>query len=293
MIKLMEAPQLREGAPVYLMDIAEVSGGEERIQDQLGRLMVATSTHELKSGNTLLLQLRSQINEFKKQCNCQVQLQVPRHFSLVTGTNKRPGKTFSENKLTAEIISRAKTQCTECRVEVEALRCTAGAIPENYSTWEVNASINKAGGDSLVQVYFGDVTKPVDYLAKVKILAPALKLKAMAPLGASIEEAMVDVDWLPPSPIRTMASYADIATSELKRSLAKGQIIYIDDLRERHIVRAGRIIKVEIVKGVISVETTGTPAKDAKMGDFIPVRLSKTNKNVTAEVIGPGKVRIQ
>ena len=293
MIKLMESPQLRDGAPVYLLDIAEVSGGDERIQDQLGRLMVAPSNHEMKSGNALLIQLRSQINEFKKQCDCQVQLQVPRDFSLVSGTSKKTGRSFSEAQLNAEIISKAKAQCADCRVDVESLRCTSGAIPESYATWEMNANISKAGGDSLVQVYFGDRTKPVEYLARLKISAPALKLKAMAPLGASLEENMVDVEWVQPSAVRTLASFSDIATSELKRSLAKGQIVYIDDLRERHIVRAGRTIKVEIVKGAISVETTGTPAKDAKMGDFIPVRLSKTHKNVTAEVIGPGKVRIQ
>lgn len=294
LVKLMEQPQLHEGQPVYLQDIALIEGGDRQMQDQLGKLLIASTTHELKKGNPLLLQIRNQLNEFKKQCQCQVQLQVPRNFSVAhAGEKKSSQGQFTEDKLKQVIIEKAKANCENCRIEVQAMRCTQGETPTDESAWDVQAQLNKAGGDNLVQVYFSDKAKPIEYIVNLKIESSAVKLKTNVPLGASVEESMVETLWVTPTPMRTAATFKDLATAELKRSLSAGQIIYLDDLRERHIVRSGRTVKVEIVKGSMILETTGTPVKDAKMGDYIPVRLTKSNKNVVAEVVSPGKVRVQ
>lgn len=294
LVKLMESPRLVEGSPVLLENIATVEGGNASTQESLRALKIADSVKELKTGNELLYHLKQQLREFNQQCNCQVQIQIPRKYSFseplkVPAENAR----FSIEKLKSDILSRAQSECRQCRLSLESLECVHGETPESYTKWEMVAPSLKASGDARVQVYFSGVNQPVEYLAKLKVDAPHLKLKKNIPLGGEVDESIVDVDWLPAHPQKTLASLKDLSTSELRRSLSAGQVIYLEDLREKHVVRAGRPVKVEIVKGNMSLETTGTPSKDAKAGEFISIRLSRTNKSVVAEVIGPGKVRIQ
>jgi flagella basal body P-ring formation protein FlgA len=48
-----------------------------------------------------------------------------------------------------------------------------------------------------------------------------------------------------------------------------------------------------VKKGVILVEMTGIAQKSGKVGDRIPIRVTKTQKQIIAEIVAESRVRFE
>lgn len=80
---------------------------------------------------------------------------------------------------------------------------------------------------------------------------------------------------------------------ELKRPLQAGETVRLSHLKRPQLVKKGDRVVLEANTGHISVVTVGQAMDSGREGEQIKVRNGKSERVVDAEVIGPGRVRVQ
>lgn len=289
LVHLMESPQLPKGRAVYLYDVATVEGGPRELQEQLRQIELAPTAANLALQELPYL-VKSQINEFKNKCNCQVQLKIPRRQN---GLKHSVASSWSEENVSRAVSERVQQKCHQCQIEIKNIDLISGQVPLSYSSWSLDPMTNIIDGDMQVRIYFDHQSTPaLTYQLKTNILQPGLRLKKNQVLGSVIKNQDVESVMVPWNS-KPLATINEVVSFEVKKPLAEGQTIYLEDLREQWLVRAGRPVQVQVDKGLIHIEMQAIATKDARAGEWITVRIDKTQKKVVAEVVGPGKVRLQ
>lgn len=291
-VRILDNPPLPTSMEILMKDVAVLENFSSDCRGDVENIKIADSEADFSqmTAQDLVAKIRSDIKRVEEQCGRKITLSLPRSLQHHTMQGD-----FSEEKVQGKILQALKSDCSTCEFEIEGLRVTHGQVPESYSTWELDHNIKNLRGPSVVSVYFDHQTlRPVVMHALVKARQPGWRLKkamvqGTVPDAAQLESVMADVTYEQ----KHVAQISDTVSGELKRSLSSGQILYIEDLSERHIVRSGQPLSVEVTHGTFHIKVSGVAQRNGRRGDKIPVRVSKTRKDVLAEVIGEGLVRMQ
>jgi len=78
-----------------------------------------------------------------------------------------------------------------------------------------------------------------------------------------------------------------------RRSLQRGLPVGVADVIRIASVRRGETVSLTVINNRVKIQATATALGDAHIGEFVAVRVNQTNKELTAEVVGKGQLRLQ
>lgn len=282
---------LPENKELYLEDIAVLAAGDDYALEALKTVKVADSAQDIEnmSIQDIIRKIKPQLKVIERHCDCKLQIHIPKEVlehSLMGY--------FSEEKLVSQLEHKIKNYCSECEVDIKDTNLLRGAIPENYNRWEAAIDVKTLKGAAMVRVYFDqNALNPVVYQMYVGLKKPVLKLRHPLPAGSQPQKEDVDVVLYEIThERRELASTQDLPNTELKRSLGAGELLSSGDLILRYKVKMGESIKVVIKNDSLEMEMSGVAQKQGRVGDRIPVRLAKTRKDVTGEILEDGRVAL-
>lgn len=289
-LRFIENPQVAADRAVYLRDIAQLTQMTDDDRDQLGSLKIADTSEELKkmAPRDVMRVIRSSLRAFESRCECKLTVTLPHALTVMSLAGE-----FHLEKVQTRLRNELMQDCKDCEFDISPLHVISGTVPETYASWNVDVRRHEWRGPSMIRVYFDDQTfTPLVLQTLVKIKRPVLKLNKSVAYGESIsatdfDSEMIDVTY----DSRRIATLNDIAGTEVRRSLAKGSWLTLEDLVARHSVRLGQPVAVEMQKDAFSIHMDGVAQKNGRVGEKIPVKILKTQKNVLAEVISEGRVR--
>lgn len=123
----------------------------------------------------------------------------------------------------------------------------------------------------------------------VLVAARALERgRAIEPADARIE--VRDVTW---EARRALRDPAEAAGKRLRRPVAEGSVIGLDDLEEIPAVRAGERVRIVARLGGVEIAAAGEARASGAIGATIPVRNESSRRIVQARVAGPGEVVVE
>jgi flagella basal body P-ring formation protein FlgA len=199
-------------------------------------------------------------------------------FSRESKTKKQ--KEFSLERVQKELQARLQSLCVDCIYQISNLSLLRGQVPTTFSHWEIQEDLRDTRGPAMVRVYFdGQFLNPLVLQGWVRVQQPVVALKkamtkGTTPLATDFEVATRDVT----NEHQHFATTKDLVGKELKRSLNMGHMLTLEDITDKQVVRIGEPVAVEVKKGVILVEMMGIAQKSGKIGDRIPIRVTKTQK---------------
>jgi flagella basal body P-ring formation protein FlgA len=77
---------------------------------------------------------------------------------------------------------------------------------------------------------------------------------------------------------------------EAKRTIRKGAPITLDDVTVSVLIQKGDTVIIEAISGVITVKALGIALQSGKLGDWIQVKNTESQKEITARIVGKGIV---
>ncbi len=284
-------PQLPEQRVVYLSDVAEVYGLRDSTKSAVEKIVLSLTPLEYKkmSKIELIKTVRRELGPFEQECDCEIQLV----FSRQDKTKKQ--KEFSLERVQKELQARLQSLCVGCVYQVSNLNLLRGQVPKTFSHWELQEDLRDTRGAAMVRVYFDDqFLNPLVLQGWVRVQQPVMVLKkamvkGVVPTSADFEVVTRNVT----NEHHLFATTNDLAGKELKRSLNEAHVLTLEDLTDKQVVRIGEPVAVVVKKGVILVEMTGIAQKSGKIGDRIPIRVTKTQKQIIAEIVAESRVRFE
>lgn len=290
-VRFLENPSVVSTGAVYLKDIATFEHLESADEARVGEIQVAESIMELQkmSSREIMKRIKPSLRAFENQCHCKVQVTLP-HALVIHGL---PGN-FAVEKVQATMESELSKDCPICRFEFSDLNIIRGRIPDAYTRWNIDMRKNEWRGPTMVRVYFDDdAFNPLILQTLVKIHRPVMSLQQPAAIGSQVAATDVRTDMLDVTYEKAnFATETDLAGKEVKRTLAKGHRLTLDDLIARNMIRIGQPVAVEVKNAAFTIEMAGVAMKTGKLGDTIPVKINKTQKSISAEIISEARVRM-
>jgi flagella basal body P-ring formation protein FlgA len=284
-------PHLPDQRVVYLGDVAEVYGLGHSTKLGVEKIVLSLTSTEYKkmSKIDLIKTVRRELSPFEQECDCEIQLVFSREEKM------KKQKEFSLERVQKELQARLQSLCVNCSYQVSNLNLLRGQVPKTFSHWELQEDLRDTRGAAMVRIYFDDqFLNPLVLQGWVRVQQPVLVLKqamvkGTAPSFTDFEVVNRDVT----NEHSLFATSSDFLGKELKRSLNKAHVLTLEDVTERQVVRIGEPVAVEIKKGVILVEMSGIAQKSGKIGDRIPIRVTKTQKQIIAEIVADSRVRFE
>jgi flagella basal body P-ring formation protein FlgA len=284
-------PQLPEQRVVYLGDVAEVYGLGASTKAGVEKIVLSLTSNEYKqmSKIELLKTVRRELSPFEQECDCEIQLVFSRESKL------KKQKEFSLERVQKELQARLQSLCADCIYQISNLSPLRGQVPKTFSHWELQEDLRDTRGASMVRVYFDEqFLNPLVLQGWVRVQQPVMVLKkamtkGTTPLTTDVEVTTRDVT----NEHQHLATTKDLVGKELKRSLNAAHVLTLEDVTDKQVVRIGEPVAVEVKKGVILVEMTGIAQKSGKVGDRIPIRVTKTQKQIIAEIVAESRVRFE
>ena len=291
-IRVLESAQVPMTSTIYLKDVATFEGFEPAYINAVENIKVADNGEEYgaMTSQDLMAEVRPMIKSIEAVCNCKISLNLPRSLQ-----NHTLQGDFSTEKVSEKILQALKSQCVECEYYLDELKVSHGSVPEVYRTWELDSSIKTLRGPAVVSVYFDKkALNPLVLQTMVRVKRPVLRINKAQSLGSAIDTRVIETSLADVTfDSKKIATLADLTGSELARGLPAGSIVHVDDLRIENIVRHGEPLSVEITHGSFHIKVDGIAQRNGRIGEKIPVRVSKTKKEIFAEVVGEGRVRMQ
>lgn len=277
---------------VYLKDIATIEKSDSLLQKQLQNLVVSLSPMEWQnfSRHQKLQTLNEQIAPLEQECQCHIRFLFVNEEKEFTADDKN---VFSLDKAKDSIYQRLLANCPSCQFQLSLPTVLRGQVPEKYSQWTLQEDLERLRGSAMIRVYFDNKTlDPLILQTWIQVKQPVLITKQAHTKGSRLTEVDVEsqmIDMTQDS--RLFASREDLAGKELKRTIGKSQFVTLDDLVDRQSVKLGESVVVEVQTGAMALEMTGVALKSGKIGDRVPVRVTKTQKQLTATVVGESRLR--
>lgn len=283
--------QLTEQRVVLLRDVAEVRNISGGVKADIEQISLAVSPDDFQKMNRhqLLKRLRGELEPFEKSCQCQIQLIFAREI-----TSQQTTEAFTLSAVKTRLEQNLKKSCEQCVYQISDFSLLRGQIPETYNRWVLQDDFGDLRGASMLRIYFDEqVLNPLVLQTWVRVQRPVIVVNKVVEKGKILnptdyEVQMRDVT----NEHKIFIDVAGLQGKELKRSLNKSQIVTLDDLTDRLSVKIGDGIAIEIQNGAISVEMTGVALRSGKIGERVPVRITKTQKQISAEVVGESRVRL-
>lgn len=284
-------PKWHEGSVVYLRDVAEIKDLPATQIIELGELILALHPKEYRSLSKvdLVRKIRQQTTVYEQECDCRVQL----IFSRETQEPQK-AEAFSLSAVQEEILLRLQKTCPSCTFQLSNLNVLRGQVPNTFSHWDLQHDLQDLRGAVMLRVYFDDqVLNPLILQTWVRVQRPVLVSRKALTKGHIAQESdfaiqLRDVT----NEQKIFAEARDLIGRELKRSLNSAQLLTMDDLVDRQSVKLGEAVAVEIQNGSIFLEMSGTAQRGGKLGERIPIRIHKTQKQITAIIVGDSRVRL-
>ena len=284
-------PHLPEQRVIYLGDVARVYGLRDSTKAAVEKIVLSLTAVEYKQKSKieLIKTVRRELSPFEQECDCEIQLV----FSRESKTKKQ--KEFSVERVQKELQVRLQALCVDCLYQVSNLNLLRGQVPKTFSHWELQEDLRDTRGAAMVRVYFDEqFLNPLVLQGWVRVQQPVMVLKkamvkGMVVSSADFEVVTRDVT----NEYHLFATTNDLVGKELKRSLNKEHVLTLEDVTDKQVVRIGEPVAVEVKKGVILVEMTGIAQKSGKIGDRIPIRVTKTQKQIIAEIVAESRVRFE
>jgi flagella basal body P-ring formation protein FlgA len=272
---------------ILLSDIATFVDIDQASQISLQKEIISSSVKEYQNlpRHQLLKKLKDLLSEYEKKCECRVQIIINQSKEAVA---------FSPEEAQRRLQEKLQTGCSKCIYQLGEFKILNGQIPENYKTWMIQEGVGEIKGQARLQIYFDDqVMSPLVLQGVVRVQQPILVLKKSVQKGSVLSDLDFELQIKETThENKNFATIEDLIGKELKRTLVRGQWVAVDDLSDRQSVRLGQPVAIEIKNGAISLEMAGTAQKNGKLGDRIPVRVNKTQKQIMGEVIGESRVRL-
>jgi flagella basal body P-ring formation protein FlgA len=281
-------PHLPAERVIYVADVAEVKGLSSTTKTGVEKIVLSLSADEYrrKSKIELLRTLRAELIPFEQECDCAIQLVFSREGKQ---------REFSLEQAQKELVSRLQSLCTDCIYQVSNLNILRGQIPEHFAKWDLQEELRDVRGASMLRIYFDDqFLNPLVLQGWVRVQQPVMVLKKAMVKGSVLTTD--DFELLPrdiTNEHKVFAAPKDLMGKELKRSLNEAHLLTLEDMLDRQVVRIGEPVAVEVKRGSILVEMTGVAQKGGKMGDRIPIRVTKTQKQIIAEIVAESRVRFE
>jgi flagella basal body P-ring formation protein FlgA len=291
-VRVLESVPVSPASTVYLRDVAQFEDFPETYRAQAEYIKIAETGAQFSkmSSMELMTTLRPGLKKIEATCHCKITLNLPRSLQ-----NHTMQGDYSLEKVYAQIMQSLKEQCVDCEFTMDPLQVVRGTPPSDYNSWEIDKDAKNLRGPSIVSIYFDQKSlEPVVLKTRVFVKKPVLRLNKTLSQGAVLNENQIvagvaDVTF----ERKKLAQLADIANSELGRTVSAGQILFVDDLAEQRVVRTGQALSVEISHGAFHIKVAGVAQKSGRVGEKIPVRVNNTKKEIVAEVLGDGRVRMQ
>lgn len=285
-------PHLVEDQVVYLGHVAKFKNATPAQEEELSKMIVSASASEYRSQSkhALLQKMREQMVAVENECDCRVQLIFPTGDDVVI----QNANGFSLDNVHQELSNRLQKICPSCNYQIAKFNIMRGAIPEKFKHWEIQHDLRDVRGAVMLRVYFDDVAlDPLILQTWIRIQRPVVVLKKALSKGHVIKTDDYEVQIRDvTNEQRVFVDATDLQGKELKRSLSNAQLLTAEDLTDRLSVRLGEPVAVEVQNGDIFIEMTGVAQKSGKMGERVPIRINKTLKQISAEVVGDSRVRL-
>lgn len=285
-------PHLVEDQVVYLGHVAKFKNATPAQEEELSKMIVSASASEYRSQSkhALLQKMREQMVAVENECDCRVQLIFPTGDDVVIQNMNG----FSLDNVHQELSNRLQKICPSCNYQIAKFNIMRGAIPEKFKHWEIQHDLRDVRGAVMLRVYFDDVAlDPLILQTWIRIQRPVVVLKKALSKGHVIKPEDYEVQIRDvTNEQRVFVDATDLQGKELKRSLSNAQLLTAEDLTDRLSVRLGEPVAVEVQNGDIFIEMTGVAQKSGKMGERVPIRINKTLKQISAEVVGDSRVRL-
>lgn len=84
----------------------------------------------------------------------------------------------------------------------------------------------------------------------------------------------------------------DAIGKRLKRSLGSGEIVYQFQLVEPKVIKRGDVVRVQLQRGNLNVVSSAIALSDAKKGQTLRVKNSKTSKIILVKATSEGEVKV-
>lgn len=92
------------------------------------------------------------------------------------------------------------------------------------------------------------------------------------------------------SPGQLFSELEAVVGLEAKRTIRKGAPITLDDVTVSVLIQKGDTVIIEAISGVITVKALGIALQSGKLGDWIQVKNTESQKEITARIVGKGIV---
>lgn len=290
-VRILEGAQVPSDSAIYFKDVAVFDDFPSEFKNEVENIKVAENDAEYSkmTSQELLSQVRPVIKRIERECQCKINLTLPRSLQNHTMQGQ-----FSLEKLTAKVNTILKNHCPECQYHMAPLKISQGEIPATYTSWELDSSIKNLRGNGLISVYFDQkALDPLIVSTQVGVSKPALRLRKHQTQGAQLDPSQLEVVMTDTTfESRKLAKFENLQNQELQRSMRNGQIVYMDDLTEMHLVRLGQPLSIDVTHGAFHIKLSGVAQRSGRMGEKIPVRINKTRKDIVAEVTAEGRVRM-
>lgn len=192
----------------------------------------------------------------------------------------------------ANILNRfIHSECERCNLDIEASRLVIKKFKFMERPWECKKlSSELLGCYGLSGTFVGKVD-----LASIMVTVEAYQVKESIPVGEfvspsqlvrsrvtlpyrDVSEAYVEVD--------------DLKKYILNREIKEGEILLRKHLRKHEMVKAFKKMRALLRDKEIEIETIVTPQKSGVLGDIIPVLIDKTQKILSAKILGERELEI-
>jgi len=99
--------------------------------------------------------------------------------------------------------------------------------------------------------------------------------------------------WFNQMPFHTMTQIEDVVGKQLYSDVRQNMEIKRNMLKAIKTIKRGKMVKMVLESGPMTIVTSGLSEEDGSRGDFIRVRNTSSNKTVFAKVIDDSSVRIE
>lgn len=196
-------------------------------------------------------------------------------------------QTFLQTRYNSADTSRVEVQVSPLDPRLILAACDKGF------SMQLNDPSNSGGSVTVQTRCEGNQGWSVYVPAQVALFRPMAVASRNLQRGDVIDNSDISIEIVNISQLRQgYLQYRDtILGKELQRSLNQGEAFRSNLLNSPMVIKRGDEVSIEIQAGSIAVTSSGTAMANGRIGERIRVRNGQSERIVSAEVMGAGKVK--
>lgn len=282
--------QKTQNDEIHLLEVIKTENIEASVLADVGNPLLSTSVAAWKKLSTLdiLKSIKTHFADYEENCRCHIQ------WAIASQNERKEVQIFNLEIFKQHLQETLQQECMDCRYTLSQMNVVRGKIPDVYKFWDLEAEARRSRGPSMLRVYFDDnALDPLVVQINIRVQKPIALLQRAVLKGEKIVPELLSYELQDIThEIRLFSDFASVEGKEFKRSLNKGHWLTLEDLAGRQSVRVGQPVVVEVQSGPIVIEMSGVAQRDGQMGERIPIRVTKTQKQIIGEVVADARVRL-